>query len=365
MKEFRENTLGNKEKSDAIDARIMAYMEFHKTLHPDMKNVRFVQPATITQLIFRTLMRDRWLLTTQLTRRKNQIQQLLKVTHPDLKRAFKKPGNTSALRLVREYPTALDMKGATEEELYKAIIKTGAKKVAKKASQALAKILPNTVAINVPHMVGRQNWLVDEALRIEESRNEIDQYLHSLLHGNSEKEIDPHPYIEILYSFPTMSDGWACTLIGTIGDVNRFNTYKEFKKYLGVSAENKQSGTSVKGTHQTFSGVRDTRRVLFQMSLTLISGVKPNVFKMYYDRLVERGMSKRNAIGHLCGKIAKLLFSMLKNNQKYDPIIHAQSCGFIWSYDITNQEQIDDDLFLEEAKELSGITSADGNDMEE
>ncbi|MCM3562011.1 hypothetical protein M4D57_26475, partial [Brevibacillus borstelensis] len=29
---------------------------------------------------------------------------------------------------------------------------------------------------------------------------------------------------------------------------------KEFKKYLGVSAENKQSGTSVKGTRQTFSG---------------------------------------------------------------------------------------------------------------
>jgi hypothetical protein len=68
-----------------------------------------------------------------------------------------------------------------------------------------------------------------------------------------------------------MSDAWAYTLIAVIGDFYRFSTYKEFKKYLGVSAENKQSGTSVKGIRQTFSCVRDTRRVMFQMALNLIT----------------------------------------------------------------------------------------------
>jgi transposase len=82
-------------------------------------------------------------------------------------------------------------------------------------------------------------------------------------------------------SLPFVSENIACTLIGVIGDIERFSTYKEFKKYLGVSAENKQSGTSVTGTRQTYSGVRDARRVLYQIALIILAnGEKhPTVFK--------------------------------------------------------------------------------------
>nr|WP_312115873.1 transposase [Brevibacillus reuszeri] len=116
-----------------------------------------------------------------------------------------------------------------------------------------------------------------------------------------------------------MGDGWACTLVGVIGDIERFSTYKEFKKYLGVSAENRQSRASVKGTHQTNSGVRDSRRVLFQMALVLISQRSgPNVFASYYERLLERQMAKRKAVGHMCGKVAKIIYSILKTGMHYD-----------------------------------------------
>jgi transposase len=130
-------------------------------------------------------------------------------------------------------------------------------------------------------------------------------------------------------SLPFVSENIACTLIGVIGDVERFSTYKEFKKYLGASAENKQSGTSVTGTRQTYSGVRDARGVLYQLALIILAnGQKhPTVFKAYYDRKVSEGMNKKKAIGHLCGKIAALIYTVLKNKVKYDPITHAKACG--------------------------------------
>lgn len=56
-----------------------------------------------------------------------------------------------------------------------------------------------------------------------------------LLHGDQNKGIEAHPYTTILKSFPIMSDVMACTLIGAIGDVERFSNYLEFKKYLGVA----------------------------------------------------------------------------------------------------------------------------------
>ncbi|MCM3200606.1 IS110 family transposase [Bacillus cereus] len=361
VKDFREKHLGITEKSDAVDARVMSYMGWHKILHPHMKGVSLLKPASVTQSIFRSLTRDRWLLNTQLTRRKNQVQQLLTVTHPDLKVAFKKLGTPSVMKFVLKYPTGKDLKLVSQEELRQAMIESGAKRIATKASKALAEVTANSITIDVPHLVGRQNWIIEEALRIEESIKGIDNHIQELLHGNSSKGIKPHPYTELLYSFPFMSDNWGCTLIGAIGDVERFNTYKEFKKYLGVSAENKQSGTSVKGTRMTFSGVRDARRVLFQMAMIIIATKsQPSVFSSYYHRLVERKMNGKTAIGHMCGKIAKVLYMMLKTGQKYDPVKHAQATGIPWDsvYD-KRTKNTNSEKFYQEALKLAGDSSSD------
>ena len=56
----------------------------------------------------------------------------------------------------------------------KALLNSGAKGVAKKAANTLAKIMPNTVAVPVEHLVGGQKWVIEEAIRLEESINLID-----------------------------------------------------------------------------------------------------------------------------------------------------------------------------------------------
>lgn len=42
VKDFREKNLGITEKSDSVDARVMSYMGWHKTLHPNMKGVNLL-----------------------------------------------------------------------------------------------------------------------------------------------------------------------------------------------------------------------------------------------------------------------------------------------------------------------------------
>ncbi|SFR27602.1 MULTISPECIES: IS110 family transposase [unclassified Paenibacillus] len=209
VKDFRERQLGLNEKSDEIDARIMAYMGWHKTLHPDMRSVRTVRPASAEQVLYRTLTRDRWLLTTQLTRRKNQVQQLFSVTNPELKRAFKKTGALSVLKLALKYPTAQEMAKVTQDELRQTLITIGARTTATKASMTLAELLPNTLALNIPHLADRQTWLIEEALRIDEAIKSMDKQIASLLYGNKEKGYKPHPYTMILISFPIMSESMA------------------------------------------------------------------------------------------------------------------------------------------------------------
>ncbi|MFP3668482.1 hypothetical protein SB717_25390 [Priestia sp. SIMBA_032] len=82
---------------------------------------------------------------------------------------------------------------------------------------------------------------------------------------------------------------------------------------------------------------------------------QPTVFSMYYNRLVEREMNKKKAIVHLCGKIAKLIYTTLKTGQEYDSKKHAQACGIAWEsmYD-KKLENIDDDAFHDEALRFIG-----------
>ncbi len=133
----------------------MAYMGWHKTLHPDIRSARIVRPVSAEQVLYRTLTRDRWLLTTQLTRGRNQIQQLFSVTNPELKRAFKKTGALSVLKLALKYPAAQEMAQITRDELRQTLITNGARTTATKASMTLAELLPNTLALNIPHLAER------------------------------------------------------------------------------------------------------------------------------------------------------------------------------------------------------------------
>ncbi|MFD4928439.1 hypothetical protein ACFWMS_05820 [Peribacillus butanolivorans] len=74
---------------------------------------------------------------------------------PSFEQSFQEIGFSFCYELVLEYPIGLHTKASTEEELYKAISKAGAKNVAKKAAETLVEVMPNT-----EHLVGRQQWII-------------------------------------------------------------------------------------------------------------------------------------------------------------------------------------------------------------
>ena len=53
----------------------------------------------------------------------------------------------------------------------------------------------------------------------------------------------------------------------------------------------------------------------------------------------------KKAIGHLCGKLANLIYSLLKNNLKYDPVVHAAACGINLA-DLNKSKEVNETLLL-------------------
>lgn len=64
------------------------------------------------------------------------------------------------------------------------------------------------------------------------------------------------------------------------------------------------------------------------MSLVLISPpFKDTAFRAFYDRLVAKGMRPSNALGHLAGKLAVVLYWMLRRKELYNKLRHREALG--------------------------------------
>lgn len=85
---------------------------------------------------------------------------------------------------------------------------------------------------------------------------------------------------------------------------------------------------------------------------------KKNNFLHFYSGDVDFtifGIFIFTSLMDMWGKIAKLIYTILKNRQPYDSIIHAKACGIPWE-DIYNSkiQNIDSDSYLVKAMELNG-----------
>lgn len=159
---------------------------------------------------------------------------------------------------------------------------------------------------------------------------------------------------------PINSPIWTATLISVIGNVDRFHNYGQFRAYVGWFPQIQQSGTSINSSSLAKDGTRLGRNVFGQMARTLITPkVRETPFRIYYERLLGRGMKQSKAMSHLSGKLASVLFEWLKTYTLYDEVRHRKQLGIPTADipDIKTNMEIQDALI--DNPELSDIVAAD------
>lgn len=323
VKDFRERDLGISEKSDRIDSKVIAYLGYQKTITPSIHGIRLDASLTLMKNPFKLLAYERLSIQKQLGRRKSQLQLILNITHPELKTLFPSRLTRIAIRrMINKYPTANHMATVSIETIQQKLLECGVQRNSLKKATEWKELLQMGIPTELPYLLDYQRFIIEDVDHLEAIIEQVD--------ADIKKMVDAHPYKDILWSLPVMGYPWACILIGVIGDVTRFPSYKQFKKYMGFTPENKSSGTSLKKTRLSLSGVRPVRRVLFFMSLVLLAPkTKNNPFKLFYNRLLGRNMPRKKAIGHVAGKLAQVMYGCLKNNRMYDAAVHTRAMEII------------------------------------
>ena len=287
-----------KNTTDKISARNIAE---YLVAHPE--KVTYQQQDQLAGL------RKQWgfiqMLTKQRTQFLNQFKGLLYTSNPELLRYCQTETPAWILKLAVQYPSANRLKKAKARTVAKIpFVSTG------KANQLIRDAKRSVAAATD---MATQQLIVDTSQQIIHLNQTIDQQTRRMI------KTCAVPEIELLKTFPGISDKSAIGLFIEIQTVKRFATAKKLASFFGVHPVYKISGDGVGGIKMNKQGRKQPRHILYMVALAALQ-CNPLV-KNIYEKHQKNGKHNMAAMGILMHKILRIIYGMLKHNKPFDPRI--------------------------------------------
>jgi transposase len=136
--------------------------------------------------------------------------------------------------------------------------------------------------------------------------------------------IDQHPDLrqqtQLLDSIPGIGPESAARMIAEIGDWTVFQSARQLAAYVGITPQEKSSGTSVRGkTRVCKLGNARLRKALFFPAMTLLRWHAD--IQRWREHLLERGKTKKQVVGAVMHKLIRWVFGVLHSGKPFDPSI--------------------------------------------
>ena len=252
-------------------------------------------------------LRKQWtfvkMLTKQRTQLYNQLGSIVYIANPEVLVYCKDGYPNWLLRVIRDYPTAKQLSKARiakltsipylKEQKAVSLIDNAKTSVASSVDDVTANLVTSLVKqiISLDKLIDKQSKFIADNCQL--------------------------PEIEILKSFPGIGDYSAVGLLLEIVSTENFGSTKKLASFFGIHPTYKQSGDGTWGMHMSKQGRKQVRCILYMVTKTAI--VRNPLIKEIYARNLAKGMNKTAAIGVCMHKILRIVFGMLKNNEKFNP----------------------------------------------
>lgn len=227
--------------------------------------------------------------------------------------SLKKPW---ALRFFARFPLPQDLYGHSVEDLAGTLQELAGRYLAsarKGLDERARHILTATAALQAqPRDQGLAlkaeliRQLSEEILANLERTHRLEQLLRDeLLPGTGQK----------IESVPGIGTITAATILGEIGDVRRFPNRHAFAKYNGTAPASNSTGGRPRHTARRGCNHR-LKRTLWLIALTAVR--HDPLAKAYYQRRLEGGLSKVDAIKRVARRMSDIIYPMLRTGEAYD-----------------------------------------------
>lgn len=246
------------------------------------------------------------LLTKQQTQLLNQFESVLYNTHPQLLSYCKGSTPNWILEVVHRYPTARRLSRANVKTLAKINYVTleRAKELISDARECIGADQDELTEFCAKSLAGQ---IIHLRRSIKDQTKEMIKICHF-----PEK-------IELLRSFKGIGEFSAVGIMLVVKEVQRFPTSKELVSFCGVHPVLDDSGDKTGGYRMSKQGNKEMRFILYNVAMSAINSNK--MIKELYESYQKKGKTKMCAIGIMMNKILRIVYGMLKNNKRFDPMI--------------------------------------------
>ena len=135
------------------------------------------------------------------------------------------------------------------------------------------------------------------------------------------------PEVELLKSFPGISNASAVGLLIEIQTVKRFANVKKLASFFGIHPVYKISGDGIGGIKMSKQGRKAPRQILDMITLSAIQ--HSPLIRQVYEKHLEQRTHRMAALGICMHKILRIVYGILKHNKPYDPqvdVANQQRC---------------------------------------
>jgi transposase len=306
---YRDFSTLKKIKNDSIDAYVIAEL-----LATNKYKASYISNEDYHNL--KVLNRLKKSLDDKIKNIKREISTVIATVNPEIEKVFPNIFTKTALVIIKEYPTSVDLKKATIKRLLKLFRNIKGNNFSEAKAQHLIDLANSSIyagrAKDARSLMIKTNIKILE-LYLQE-KDEIEKQIQDLINNQLD---DDSSNISNAKSIPGVADKTIAAILGECGDLRRFESAKAFIGFLGLYPTLYQSGKSLSTGTLAKRGIPIAKHALY---LAAVAAVRHNteLHKLFRDK-VSSGKSKKEALIIIAKKLASIIYSLFKYNQPYNP----------------------------------------------
>ena len=251
-------------------------------------------------------------LSDDVVRYKNEIHALLVVLFPEFTQVFVDPTRSTALAVLKRYPSAQAIAQTDVETLSKFLHERAPRHYGRPTAQELVRLAKASISSGVA-VAARASSLRILCDQLEHTQKNLEHLLREI-----DQLLSQDPKAKGMLGVPEFGPTTVAVLRAELGDLNRFTRLDQVVAYVGLDLQVKQSGKWKGQTKLSKHGSGRVRRILYLAALRSIH-LETSPFGAYYHRLVARGMKKGMAVVAVMRKMLIVAAHLIQTEESYDP----------------------------------------------
>lgn len=292
-------------KTDKVDAQSIARVVY-------LKAENLQHPLDESVYALRRLTRLRLELVHQMADNKRKVICLLDLVFPEFQRIFSNVFGVTARTFLEKYPTPDDLKKLSRKRMEAIITRCARGKLdSKTVADNLKNAVKNSVGIcfakdaltlHLQLLLGQIAFIENQ---IKETEKAMKVYREKL------------PSIQLLETIPGISFNLAATIVGEIGDINKFKKADSLVAYAGMDTKVIQSG-NFEGTKAKLSKRGSPYLRWAYACAAGVSRIHDPALKKIFEKKRNQEKPYGIALTAVVHKMIHITYAILKNQKPYE-----------------------------------------------